>query len=179
MDGMDLDRDQQLGVDQLVQMYGCSIEAASEAMFLTPNLWQACDCFDEKKGAACLEHWRAINGAAMRAGRREFSLRNDGAGAPGASTDALATPPPAAASSPLTEPDSEGTLPSSPPVPPPPQLDEDKQEMTKAFKNLYNENPAAAVSWLEQMFSDVALAQLPLQDKGNGKRKSRDEDGHA
>ena len=36
MDGMDLDRDQQLGVGQLVQMYGCSIEAASEAMFLTP-----------------------------------------------------------------------------------------------------------------------------------------------
>ena len=169
---MDLDRDQVLEVAQLIRIYSCTNAAAIEAIGLTSTMEDACKCFEDD--GANLKMWRAKHQAAIRAGRREVSLRSDGEGA---STDALATPPPPAASSPLTEPDSGDTLPSvPPPVPPPPQLDEDEdeQEMTKAFKKLYNENPAAAVSWLEQMFSDVALAQLPPQDNGNGKRKCRD-----
>ena len=125
-----------------------------------------------------MERWRAKHEAAMRAGHRQVALRSDGAPA-GASTDALATTqPPASASLPLTEPDSDETPPSVPPPGPPPPLDEEEQ-MTEAFNTLYNNDPAAALSWIARVLSEIASAQLkqmqPLQ--GNGKRKFRDGDG--
>ena len=167
---MDLVRDQQLEVAQLIRIYGCTNAAATEAIGLTSTLEDACNCLDPDDGLACLELWRAKHEAAIRAANRQVVLRSDGAGA---STDALATTQsPASASLPQTEPDGDETPPSVPPPGPPPQLDEE-EEMNEAFNKLYENDPAAALRWIARVLSEIASAQLKQMQPLQGKRKRK------